>query len=66
MRAFISKIIERVRLVPVLPLVALAGMAMIAYGITLLFGVPGGIIAGGVLLILAVVDSRAEWGRGET
>jgi len=39
-------------------IVALAGAALIAYGVSLIF-LPAGFIVGGFLLILAALDSRS-------
>ena len=39
-------------------IVALAGAALIAYGVALIF-LPAGFVVGGFLLILAALDSRS-------
>jgi hypothetical protein len=54
MMAFILKVFPA--LFPIL--VALAGMGLIAYGAAL-FCLPAGYVVGGVLLIVAVIDSRS-------
>ena len=57
MRAFLSNAARLVRSVPVSPLIALAGMACISFGVALIY-LPAGIITGGLLLIAAAIDSR--------
>jgi hypothetical protein len=54
MRVFLAKAKRFVQLSPAL---ALAGMGLVSYGVAL-FSLPGGLITGGVLLIVAAVDMR--------
>jgi hypothetical protein len=58
MRAILTNVARLGRNVPVSPATAIAGMGLISFGVALIY-LPAGIIAGGLFLIAAAIDSRS-------